>query len=37
MYAGRPTRFSLRRLSDDYEKINDVVLNLRTFEGIIVP
>lgn len=37
MYASRPIRFSMRRLSDDYQKINDVVNNLKIFEGIIVP
>lgn len=37
VHNGKAIRFSMRRLSDDYEKINDVVLNLRTFEGIIVP
>ena len=37
VHYGKPVRFSLRRLSDDHQKINDAVNNLRTFENIIVP
>lgn len=37
VFSGNPIRFSMRRLSDDYEKINNVVYNLQEFENIIVP
>lgn len=37
IYNSHPIRFSMRRLSDDYQKINDIVNNLQEYEGIIVP
>ena len=37
VHSGKPIRFSMRRLSDDYQRINDVVNSLKTYEGIIVP
>ena len=37
VHVNKPIRFSMRRLSDDYQKINDVVRNLNDYEGIIVP
>ena len=37
VHANKPIRFSMRRLSDDYEKINNVVYNLSEYERIIVP
>ena len=37
VHSNKPIRFSMRRLSDDYQKINDVIHNLYEYEGIIVP
>lgn len=37
VYSKEPIRFSMRRLSDDYQKINNVVYNLQEYENIIVP
>lgn len=37
VYSNKPIRFSMRRLSDDYQKINNVVYSLGEYEGIIVP
>lgn len=37
VHSNKPIRFSMRRLSDDYEKINNVVYNLHEYESIIVP
>lgn len=37
VYSNRPIRFSMRRLSDDYQRINDVIRNIQDYEGIIVP
>lgn len=37
VHSNKPIRFSMRRLSDDYQKINDVINNLHQYEGIIVP
>lgn len=37
VHSKKPIRFSMRRLSDDYEKINNVVYNLQEYERIIVP
>lgn len=37
IHSNSPIRFSMRRLSDDYEKINNVVYSLSEYENIIVP
>lgn len=37
VHDGRPIRFSMRKLSDDYERINNVIYGLCEYEGIIVP
>ena len=37
VHNNKPIRFSMRRLSDDYEKINNIVYNLQDYESIIVP
>lgn len=37
VHSNKPIRFSMRKLSDDYEKINNVVYSLAEYEGIIVP
>lgn len=37
IYSNEPIRFSMRRISDDYERINNVVYALQEYEGIIVP
>jgi hypothetical protein len=37
IYNGKPYRFSMRRLSDDYQRINTVVDALARYENIIVP
>ena len=37
VHSNKPIRFSMRRLSDDYEKINNVIYNLHEYECIIVP
>lgn len=37
VHSNKPIRFSMRKLSDDYEKINNVVYSLGEYEGIIVP
>lgn len=37
MGANKPVRFSMRRLSDDYYRINNVVMQLQEMERIIVP
>lgn len=37
VHSNKPIRFSMRRLSDDYEKINNVISNLQDYESIIVP
>jgi len=37
VHYGKPVRFSMRRLSDDYQKINDMIDRLRVYENIIVP
>lgn len=37
MKYNKPTRFTMKRLSDDYSRINDMVRILRDEENIIVP
>lgn len=37
IHNNKPIRFSLRRLSEDYEKVNNVIVNLQEYENIIVP
>lgn len=37
VHSNKPIRFSMRRLSDDYSKINDVIYSLKEYESIIVP
>jgi hypothetical protein len=37
VHSNKPTRFSLRKLSDDYSRINTVVDRLINDEGIYVP
>ena len=37
IFNGKPYRFSMRRLSDDYQRINTVVDALARYENIIVP
>lgn len=35
--SSSPIRFSMRRLSNDYSRINDVIYRLKEYENIIVP
>lgn len=37
LYSTKPIRFSMRRVSDDYQKINNVIRALQEYEGIIIP
>ena len=37
IHSNKPIRFSMRRLSDDYDKINNVIYSLQEYEGIVVP
>jgi hypothetical protein len=37
LFSKEPIRFSMRKLSEDYQKINNVVYNLQEYENIIVP
>ena len=37
VHSNKPIRFSMRRLSDDYSRINDVIYALKELENIIVP
>lgn len=37
VHSNKPIRFSMRRLSDDHERINTVIYNLKEYECIIVP